>query len=349
MNCSDVIRSSDVANIIKAPLNWEHLSGEKILVTGASGFIGTYLVQTLLALNNSGKLSRPVEVVAMVRNANTTHFNAPGFADNPYFSLMHWDLNQISVPNIKNCSYILHAASQASPRLYGPDPVGTLLPNTVGTAALLEALKSTSAAKAFLFISSSEVYGTPINELPLEETNLGYLDTLASRSCYAESKRMGEAMCMAWFRQHNIPSYITRLFHTYGPGLQEDDGRVFADFSFNVLRNEPITITGTGHARRAFCYISDAISGIFTVLLSGRVAQPYNVANPYTEMSIYELARLLANLYPEKKLEVIGSKPNISKIGDRISPDISRLTALGWTPTTDASTGFRRMIDSYQK
>lgn len=170
------------------------------------------------------------------------------------------------------------------------------------------------------------------------------------RSCYAEAKQLGEALCAAWYQQYRVPTFIVRPFHTYGPGLQEDDGRVFADFAFNVVRGENIRMSSDGSARRAFCYVSDAITGIFTVLLTGEPATAYNVANPSADLSVAELAEMLSSLFPDRKIRVEKCDSLKRENSESaILPDVSRLAALGWRPTTNPSTGFRRMIEAYER
>jgi dTDP-glucose 4,6-dehydratase len=230
--------------------------------------------------------------------------------------------------------------------------VGTLLPNTIGTAALLDVLSRAQSPKGFLFVSSSEVYGTVATNATLSETSYGSVDPATVRACYAESKRMGETMCLAWHQQYGIPTFIVRPFHTYGPGLQANDGRVFADFVFNVLRDENIIMHSDGSARRAFCYVSDAIAGFFSVLLKGTPAQAYNVANPAGELSVMELAEMLVGLYPERQLKVehlnvAESSGYFPSVYTRLLPDVARLNALGWTAQIDPPAGFRRMIEAY--
>lgn len=344
----------DVQTIASQLLPWEKLSGRRVLVTGAGGFLGGYLVRTLLALHPMGKVERPVEVIAMVRDVVRGRERFADICLDASFEIFEWDLSRIAVPDLADCDYVLHAASQASPRYYGSDPVGTLMPNTVGTAALLELLRRSKSPQGMLFVSSSEVYGAVANDAVLTESEYGTVDPTVVRSCYAESKRMGETMCVAWQQQHGIPAYIVRPFHTYGPGLQASDGRVFADFVFNVLRGENIVMNSDGSARRAFCYVSDAIHGFFRVLLSGEAGRPYNVANPAAELSVLELAELLASLFPQKKIGVERQMPPdqsgyLLSTFSRLLPDTSRLVALGWRAQMNPDAGFRRMIEAYQE
>ncbi|HEX4509397.1 MAG TPA: NAD-dependent epimerase/dehydratase family protein [Burkholderiaceae bacterium] len=341
----------DVRAIVAQPLEWERLAGRRVVVTGAGGFLGGYLVRTLLALPRLGRVTRPVQVVALVRDEARARARFAALADTQALEFLAWDLGHIAVPPLGDVNYVLHAASQASPRYYGSDPVGTLLPNSVGTAALLRALQHARDPRGFLFVSSSEVYGTTASEVPLAEETPGNVDPASVRACYAESKRLGETMCVAWWHQHRLPAYIVRPFHTYGPGLLPDDGRVFADFAFNVARGENIVMTSDGNARRAFCHVSDAVAGFFHVLLKGAPGTPYNVANPDGELSVMDLAELLVGLFPERRLRVERRAPPqggyLASSSHRLVPDVARLRALGWRPQVAPAAGFRRMIEAY--
>lgn len=355
MNQADKLTATwneDIAAIAALDLPWEKLSGCRIAVTGAGGFLGGYLVRTLLALHRLGKVAQPIEVLAMVRNPARAREALADLLEQGGLCLFEWDLNAIAVPATGPLHYVLHAASQASPRFYGTDPVGTLLPNTVGTAALLEALRASPDPRGFLFVSSSEVYGAVSSQTALAETQYGTVDPATVRACYAESKRMGETMCVAWQQQYGIPAWIVRPFHTYGPGLTPNDGRVFADFAFNVVRGENIVMNSDGSARRAFCYASDAVAGFFSVLLKGVAGQAYNVANPAGELSVMELAEMLVGLFPEKGLQVerrvqVDPKAYLQSTYNRLVPDVSRLEALGWKAEVTPEQGFRRMITAY--
>jgi UDP-glucuronate decarboxylase len=341
----------DLRAILSRDLPWQVLSGRRVVVTGAGGFLGGYLLRTLLALYRAGKVCEPLQVVGLVRNVERARVRLMDCVDDAQLTLMHWDLNEIAVPALGDVHYVIHNASQASPKYYGADPVGTMLPNMVGTAGLLEALRRGRDPKGLLFVSSSEIYGSVPSEQGLSEQDYGVVDPMGLRACYAESKRAGEALCVAFHHQHRIPTWVVRPFHTYGPGLAVDDGRVFSDFAYSVARNEHIVMNSDGTARRAFCYASDAVAGFFTVMLRGEAAQAYNVANETAELSVMEFADMLIGLFPEKALRVerrvsVDSAEYLRSAVNRIVPDTARLQALGWRAEVTPAQGFKRMIET---
>lgn len=248
--------------------------------------------------------------------------------------------------------YIVHAASQASPKYYGIDPVGTLSANVLGTFHLLE-LAKLSKVKNFLYFSSGEVYGEVTSDkIPIDEKNYGYLDPICVRSCYAESKRMGENMCISYAQQHQLHVTIVRPFHIYGPGMSLNDGRVYADFVADIFHNRDITLYGAGTAVRSFCYLADATLGFFTLLLNGDASQAYNLGNPNACLSVMELAIRLQKLFSDKKLKIIQKNRDLSiaylesKISVNI-PDIKKIKMLGWLPKVCVEEGFSRTVRSF--
>ena len=345
---SNQIVFKDIEAIIAStPVDWEIFSDKYVLITGASGFLPTYLVETLLYLNHTRDLN--IRITALVRNLDYFQQRFSHHADNPNLVALIQDVSQpinLALPH----HFIIHAASQASPKYYGIDPVGTLSANVLGTMQLLE-LARAHPVISFLYFSSGEVYGET-QSVPTKESDYGYLDPTSVRSCYAESKRMGENMCVSWHHQYGIPAKIVRPFHTYGPGMRLNDGRVYADFVRDVVENRPIVVRSAGAASRAFCYLSDATAGFFTVLLKGDSGIPYNVGNEQAEISIIDLAHLIANLFPEKLLQVIkeNNQTNNEYLRSPIlrnCPDITHIKSLGWEPSTNLSCGFKRTIESY--
>lgn len=347
-NLRNAIVASDLLAITtQYSLPWQRLKDQKVLITGASGFLAAYMVETLLFLNETQGLN--IQIFALVRSRLRFERRFAHALDRQDLICIEQDISDPLTFDLQP-DYIIHAASQASPKYYSIDPVGTLSANTLGTAALLK-LAALSKSKGFLFFSSGEVYGET-DIVPTSEKDFGFIDPTSVRACYAESKRMGENMCVSWHHQTGVPATIVRPFHTYGPHMLLDDGRVYADFVANILSNQPITLKSDGTARRAFCYASDAVAGFWTVLLSGVHGQVYNVGNPAEEISIGALADMLVGLYPEKKLSVqFAARENdsaylVSPIV-RNCPDITKIEKLGWFPRTTVREGFKKTIESY--
>lgn len=340
----------DMQMITSQPLPWENLSGKTVLVTGANGFIPAYIVEVLLWLNERRLLAKPVVVMGLVRNRGKFAARFPGYYDRRDVKLIVQDVCeplQIDGP----VDYIIHAASQASPKYYGSDPVGTLSANVLGTYQLLQ-LAREKGSQRFMFFSSAEIYGECL-ESSISENDYGYLNPLDVRSCYAESKRMGENMTASWHHQYGVPTVVVRPFHTYGPGMDLNDGRVFADFVADIVAHRNIALKSDGSAVRAFCYLSDAVAGFFTVLFNGLVGNAYNVGNDKGEASILGLAKLLVSLFPERKICVhpLEDCPQTSCFTSsvhRMCPDITRIRALGWEPSTGLSEGFSKTIQSFE-
>ena len=342
------IIAEDVEKIIAStPVEWDLFKNKRVLITGASGFLPAYIVETLLYLNRTRAFN--IQITALVRNRDNYNKRFAAYLNDPNIKVLVQDVStpiNLDLPH----HFIIHAASQASPKYYGIDPVGTLSANVIGTMQLLE-LARNHPIISFLYFSSGEVYGET-QKVPTRESDYGYIDPTAVRSCYAESKRMAENMCVAWYSQYNVPTKIVRPFHTYGPGMNLDDSRVYADFISDIIAGNSITLKSDGKATRAFCYLADATAGFFTVLLKGESAVPYNVGNSNAEISIVELAHLLVKAFPEKNLKVV----QISKREDstyikspitRSCPDITKIGLLGWSPKVGILNGFKRTVKSY--
>jgi UDP-glucuronate decarboxylase len=341
--------TEDLHNITSASLPWEELEDKVVLITGAAGFLPAYMVETLLYLNEQRPDQR-VQVIGLVRNLEKAAARFSTYAGRKDLRLLVQDVSKpLHIDGAVD--YIIHAASQASPKYYQSDPVGTLSANVFGSQHLLN-LGRVKDIKSYLYFSSGEVYGQiRDDQVPTREDDYAVVDPMAVRSCYGESKRMGENMCVAWHQQYGVPAKVARPFHTYGPGMALDDGRVFADFVADLVAGRDIIMKSDGLATRAFCYLTDATKGFFTVLLKGENGQAYNVGNDKAEVSILYLAERLVALFPEKKLKVV--QQSVSKTGylqskiSRGCPEVSKIKRLGWEPEISIEDGFRRTVMSF--
>ena len=344
------IIKNDVEEIISQLNEFERFRGKTVLITGASGMLAAYIVETLIYLNCIHE-NFNVKVIAIVRNKVKAQKRFNHLLGNIKLTILEHDVcNEFN--STEKIDYIFHAASNASPKYFGADPVGTLNANILGTINLIK-LAHKHNVESFLFFSSGEVYGE-VNEkdIPINEETFGYLNPTKVRSCYAESKRMGESICISWFHQFGVKVKIVRPFHTYGPGMLLNDGRVFADFIADVVFQRNIQIKSDGSAIRPYCYIVDATVGFFLIMLNGKNGEAYNVGNPMAELSVKALAELLVSIFPERKLKVqfgghVKDKNYLQSPISRNSPDISKISKLKWEPKILPKEGFRRTILSF--
>lgn len=340
------IIKEDISYIINRFDYWERFKNKTVLISGANGFLPAYIVETLLALDKSFN----TKIIALVRNKQKATKRFQEYLNNSLLEIIEHDVCY-EYKSEQKIDFIIHAASQASPKYYKTDPVGTLNANVLGTINLIK-LAQQKQVESFLYFSSGEVYGeVKAEDVPIKEDTFGYLNPALVRSCYGESKRMGENICVSYFTQYNVKAKIVRPFHTYGPGMLLDDGRVFADFVSNIVNKQNIVLNSDGSARRAFCYLTDATIGFLTILLNGENGEAYNMGNPHEEYSILELANILINSYPEFKLEVIlNTTTNTDYLKSTItrnSPNIDKLKKLNWNPNVTVEEGFKRTISSF--
>ena len=338
----------DLDRILLAPLPWERFAGRTVLVAGAAGFIGAYVVDTLLRLNE-GHTQEPVQILALARQAHALRSRFPGekMRDDLRFLVQDACIPvQLDMP----VDFVIHAASPGTPRAFGRDPIGTFAANVFATRELLE-LKPRDA---FLFFSSGEVYGLGNDQIiPTHENAYGLLDPTQVRSCYGESKRAGETLCACYAAQEGVHTTMARIFHTYGPGMPLGDGRTFSDFVQDALLGRDIEMRSEGKASRAFCYLADTVEACFTILLKGATATAYNVGNDRAELTVLELAQLIAGLDPARRLRVRraaipdASDTYLPSPIQRGCPDVSRLRMLGWEPRVGPHEGFKRTLDSF--
>ncbi|GKX55000.1 dTDP-glucose 4,6-dehydratase [Leminorella grimontii] len=345
------IIDDDLKYIENSISSWEKLRGKRILITGANGFIPAYMVETIIYLNESLKLN--AKVFALVRNKEKALSRFSHLIGKIGLEFIVQDVCD-PIKLIEPINFIIHAASQASPKYYGVDPIGTLTANTIGSYNILTFAEKQKELRSLLYFSSAEVYGdTSTSEEYIKENDFGSLDCMTLRACYAESKRMGETMCNSWWHQKNIPTKIIRIFHTYGPGMDLDDGRVFADFVKDIVNDKSIEIKSDGKAIRSFCYLADTVIAAFKVLLDAPNGEVYNVGNEDNQVDMNELAHILSGIVNKDssmiKRDINEENGYLSNKVSKIIPNTEKLRSLGWGPEFSIEDGFSRTITYYKK
>ncbi len=307
--------------------------GKTILVTGATGLIGKICVKSLM---------RYARVIALVRNKEKA---SQIFGENKNLTLLVQDINSPIYTNEKT-DFIIHCASFTSSQDFVQKPVETIYTALNGTRNVLEFAKKNKIV-SMIYLSSLEVYGVT-NKEDVFENDYGYIENLTPRSSYSEGKRMAETMCASYFSEYNVPVKIARLAQTFGKGVSKNDNRVFAQFAKSVINKENIILHTKGETKRNYCYTTDAVRAIFTILTKGENAQAYNVANKNTYISIADMAKMLENDYTKVVYKVDdvdrGYNPTV-----KINLKTDKLEALGWDAKINLEEMFARTIESLKE
>lgn len=317
-------------------IKWEKLKGSKILVTGATGLIGSLCVRALQSLDI------PVEIYALVRD------------DKKAMSMLGKDVHYIvgDVRGDMECDfcpdYVIHCAATTASQKMIENPVDTLDIAINGTYNVLK-LAQSSNVDSVVYISSMEAYGiTEEDQNPVTEDKLGFIDLTSARSSYSEGKRAAECLCMAFFHQYKLPIKIARLALTMGPGIPKTDNRVSMQFAMSAVEGRDIILRTEGKSLSNFCYTVDSIRGIFTALLNGEDGEIYNVCNDNETRSIAEIANTVANDIAHGKIKVLFDVADGACYG--YAPDVllrlssKKLNQLGWYAETDLTTAYKRLI-----
>lgn len=336
------VLEDDLKTIIAEDLSWEKLKNKTVMITGASGMVGSYMLYVLLMLNDEKHYG--IKVDAVMRNVNKLPEEIRNRED---VNVVVADVTK-DIPDVGDIDYIIHAASPASPLIMQNQPVETIAANTIGTFKTLELAKEKNA-EGYLFISSREIYGQPDEGQEFfYENTYGFVDQLNPRSCYSEGKKAAETMCVCFHEEYGLNTKIARLAHTYGPGMSIYDGRVQADFLKNVYHNEDIVLKSEGTAVRTYTYIADAIAGMYRILLDSEDIV-YNIGNEAGKVSIRDLAEILVSIYPERGLKLVFDIPEGGTKGTApytlgiLSSE--KLRKLGWNPKYSVKDGFKRTLE----
>lgn len=340
-----VIIEDDIRHLAKALKSHKSdFEGKTFLITGAGGFLGKYIVLLLKYLNDHVLHKK---LTAILLDNYITGYEQKIIAEDDHLTFLNHNVIQ-PFKTDRKIDYILHMAGIASPVYYTKYPIETMDVGTMGTRNMLELAREKNV-KSFIFASSSEVYGDPDpKHVPTQETYHGNVSITGPRACYDESKRYGETMCVNFWNIYHVPVKMIRPFNVYGPGIRPDDFRVLPNFIEHALRKEPLPVHGDGRSTRSFCYIVDAIEAIMKVLFSDANGEAFNIGNPTPEISVRELAELVAELIPGTRVVNIES-PHAVYVKDdpkRRCPDISKLQkTVDYKPKYNLETGLRKTIN----
>lgn len=340
---------------------FSQMAGKNLLVTGGAGFLGYYLVQSVLHYNQSANCSSPISVTVFDNYIRGVPEWLTSLESDPALRLIRHDVVNPLPTEMDDFHYIVHAASIASPIYYRRHPIETMDANVNGLRHLLEYCRdrqeSSEPVEGFLFYSTSEIYGDPDPEnIPTPETYRGNVSCTGPRACYDESKRYGETLCVNFSGAYELPVRMARPFNNYGPGLKISDRRVLPDFARNILSGENIVLLSDGSPTRTFCYIADAIIGYYKVLVMGRPGEPYNIGVEKPEISIAEIAdkcvHLGRELFGYSGSVVRGQSDDSEYLVDnpnRRCPIISKARdELGYDPSINIDDGLSRTLLWYR-
>jgi len=306
---------------------------KKVLVTGGSGFIGSFLCERLI---NEGN-----KVFAIDNFYTGSKINLSKLINHPDFKLIYHDVVE---PIHLEVDWIFNLACPASPVHYQSNPIKTAKTNIIGTLNMLDLAKSLGAR--ILQASTSEVYGDPL-EHPQNENYFGNVNPVGIRSCYDEGKRMAETLLSDYNRQNLVDTKIIRIFNTYGPRMNQDDGRVVSNFIVSAIKGKPITIFGNGLQSRCFCYVSDMVDAIHKMMKKNDFVGPINIGNP-VEFTIKELAEKVIEMTNSPSKIIYSSARSDDPV--RRKPDITLAKEkLGWEPLIMLEEGLQKTINHFEK
>ena len=319
----------ELSYIVSLPLPWEKLTGKTVVISGATGMVGTQLIDALMNKNASSRFD--CAIIALGRNSDKAQRRFPDYTISPRFRFVECDLNHECTLPIAHADYIIHGASNTSPDAYAATPIETITANVIGTKNLLELTQKLGAR--FLLESTVEVYGQNCcNVDTFDEGYCGYIDCNTLRAGYPEAKRTSEALCCAYNQQYDVDSVNIRFARIYGPTLLNTDTKALSQFLGNALRGEDIVIKSAGNQVFGFLYCADAVAALLYVLLVGESRQAYNAQGDDESMTLREVAQMIADIagvkctYKEPdKVEAAGFST-----ANRAVLNCRKLWGLGW-------------------
>lgn len=341
-----MVEQRDIDIIMKSPIDWEYFRNKTVLVTGATGRLGMYIVEAINKADIDWNLN--VTILALARNEKKLQ---EVFGESLKLPNIHPLVQDITEPIHwdGNVHYIFHTAGAASPQDFTNWPVDTLWGHVQGTRNVLELAREKKTEKVF-YVSTVEIYGEWKSEQGIHEDDMGPMHCDNARACYPEAKRLCETMLASYEAQYGIPYVGVRLCHTFGPGISLDDGRAFSEFIRDVIDGKDIVLQSDGSAERTYTYVADAVGGMLLAFTKG-TDHYYNIANLNNLISIRDLAELIASLDPKQKVKVQYANEQEQKL--KYLPfklgimNVDRIMELGWRPHVGIRDAFRYTLESF--
>ncbi len=340
----------DIQYVAKLPLPWEKLKKRSVMISGATGMIGSFLVDVLMSKNMTDNLN--CTVYALGRSEEKAKKRFSYYQEMREFHFIPYDINiPLEREDLGIVDYILHLASNTHPMAYSTDPIGTIMTNILGTQNLLEFAVKHHALR-YVFASSNEIYGENRGDIEkFDETYCGYIDSNTMRAGYPESKRCGEALCQAYIRQKKMDVVIPRLTRSYGPTLLESDTKALSQFLKKGIAREDIVLKSSGEQYYSYTYVADAVSGLLTVLLKGTCGEAYNIADEASDIMLKDLAKIIAK---NAGTEVVFEIPDEVESAGYSKATKARLESrkiqeLGWHAKYDIQSGIKRTMEMLKR
>ena len=335
----------DVEAVAGLPLPWEKFVDKTLMLSGATGLIGSFLVDVIMRKNRQDKLN--CKVIALGRNKEKAAKRFPCYMDDPYFNFISYDVKEPFIrDDLGTVDYILHLASNTHPMQYSMDPIGTITINILGLQNMLEFAVAHQATR-FAFASSNEIYGENRGDVEFfREDYCGYVNSNTMRAGYPESKRCGEALCQAYIAQKCLDVVIPRFTRSYGPTMLMSDTKAISQFIKKGVAGEDIVLKSAGTQYYSYSYMADAVSGLLTILFCGKCGEAYNIAEEHSDIMLKDLADTIASINGKKvvfeipdEVEAAGySKATKARLDGR------KLAGLGWKPRYDIQRGIERTV-----
>jgi len=331
MFINNELYKTDIETLASINIDWDKLRNKSILITGATGLIGTFLIDLLMYRNF--KYNDNITIYALARNKEKALIRFKEYFTSPFFEFIPKDIKtsfELDIP----IDYIINGASNVHPIAYATEPINTILTSVLGTRSILDFATSHNV-KRTLYISSSEVYGENRGDVEaFKEDYCGYLDCNTLRACYSEGKRTAEALCQAYIKEKNVDIVIARACRVYGPTMGDDDSKVIAQFFRNAVNKENIVLKSKGNQLYSYCYVADICSALLFMLFNGKNGEAYNISDNDGNLSLLEIAHILSE-YKRKKV-VFETPSSVESAGyskaTKAILDSSKLRELGWKP-----------------